>query len=73
MRTQGIAFLDDKESRKLLKVHCARIDVPLETVERLIQEEVDVVGLERRDGLFERMHEIIRDDVGLDDVADEVD
>lgn len=66
MRTQGIAFLDDNESRMLLKVHCASIDVPLETVERLIQEEIDVVGLERRDGLFERMHEIIRDDVGLD-------
>ena len=71
MRTQGIAFLDDNESRKLLNVHCARIGVPLESVERLIQVEIDVVGLERRDGLFERMHEIIRDDVGLDDTLDE--
>lgn len=72
MRQKGIAFLDDKESRKLLETHCDRIGVPMSVVEALIQVEIDVVGLERRDGLFERMHEIVRDDVELDDDLGEV-
>lgn len=64
---KGIAFLDDLDSRELLREHCARIGVDLSTVEQLVAEEVAVVGLERRDGLFQRMHEIIRDSVGLND------
>lgn len=64
---KGIAFLDDADSRKLLHEHCARVGVDLSTVEQLVAEEVAVVGLERRDGLFQRMHEIIRDSVGLND------
>ncbi len=64
---KGIAFLDDPESRALLREHCERVGIELSTVEQLVQEEVAVVGLERRDGLFQRMHEIIRDSVGLND------
>ena len=64
---KGIAFLDDPESRELLRQHCERLGIELSTVEQLIAEEVDVVGLERRDGLFQRMHEIIRESVGLGD------
>ncbi len=71
MSTKGIAFLDDRESRRLLQAHCERIGISISILEDLIQEEIDVVGLERRDGLFERMHEIVREDVQLDDEAEE--
>lgn len=64
---KGIAFLDDPESRELLREHCERVGLDLSTVEQLVAEEVAVVGLERRDGLFQRMHEIVRDSVGLND------
>ena len=64
---KGIAFLDDPESRNLLALHCERLNIDLSTIEQLVAEEVSVVGLERRDGLFQRMHEIIRESVGLDD------
>ena len=64
---KGIAFLDDPESRDLLALHCERLNIDLSTIEQLVAEEVSVVGLERRDGLFQRMHEIIRESVGLND------
>ena len=64
---KGIAFLDDPESRDLLALHCQRLNIDLSTIEQLVAEEVSVVGLERRDGLFQRMHEIIRESVGLND------
>lgn len=67
---KGIAFLDDPDSRELLDRHCKQIGIELSTVEHLVNEEVSVVGLERRDGLFQRMHEIIRESVGLNDDTD---
>ncbi len=68
---KGIAFLDDPESRELLREHCERVGIELSTIEQLVAEEVAVVGLERRDGLFQRMHEIIRDSVGLNDLTND--
>jgi hypothetical protein len=68
---RGVAFLDDPESRELLRVHCERAGIDLAIVEELVREEVDVVGLQRRDGLHSRMHDIIRNSVGLDDDAAE--
>lgn len=67
---KGIAFLDDPESRALLLRHCERLSIDLSTIEQLVAEEVSVVGLERRDGLFQRMHEIIRESVGLNEDLD---
>jgi hypothetical protein len=67
---KGIAFLDDPESRALLIWHCERLSIDLSTLEQLVAEEVSVVGLERRDGLFQRMHEIIRESVGLNEDPD---
>ena len=71
MRPKGIAFLDDSESRRMLENHCRQVGITLSTVEQLVREEIEMVGLERRDGLFERMHEIIRDSIGLDESEEE--
>jgi hypothetical protein len=68
--SKGVAFLDDPESRALLILHCERLGLDLSTIEQLVAEEVSVVGLERRDGLFQRMHEIIRESVGLNEDPD---
>ena len=59
----GVTFLEEEFSRNLLEQHCQEIGVDLITVEQLIQEEIDVLGLERRDRILLRIHEIVRDSI----------
>lgn len=63
MRVRAIPFLESEEDRAILKAHCRKNGIKIGLVEDLVREELDMIGLARRDGIFERMDEHIRNSI----------
>lgn len=70
MRVRAIPFLEGEEDREILKAHCRKNGIKIGLVEDLVREELDKIGLQRRDGIFERMDELIRNSIDFAEDGD---
>jgi hypothetical protein len=50
---RGIVLLDKGPGREAMKRRCRAIGVKIQTIERLVEAELDQIGKKRRQGLFE--------------------
>lgn len=64
MRRTGIALLNEGEGRELLRKRCREAGVSMSAIEELIRVELANLGKARRNGLFERIDEVLEAESG---------
>lgn len=59
MTHRGIVLLDKGPGREAMKRHCRSIGVSIQTIESLVEAELDQLGKKRRHGIFEAFDSIL--------------
>jgi hypothetical protein len=59
MNHRGIVLLDKGPGREAMKRHCRAIGVSINTIEKLVEAELDQVGKKRRQGLFDSFDSVL--------------
>ena len=56
---RGIVLLDKGPGREAMKRYCRAIGVSIQTIEKLVEAELDQVGKKRRHGIFEAFDSVL--------------